>query len=164
MKEKIEELDRIKDFLDKTEGFELFTKNKKLNINGCASFTIDGSIIVYEGDVEGKDDKEIDIETFINEYDYHVAHENEPDLKLYFSPPTLKDIVYVHSECLAYYIAESFHNKKIDEIDSNVVYTIVKESINTTDDKVVDEVYQATMNLLKEKYSFDNIEDKDIKI
>lgn len=163
MKEKIEELDKIKNFLDNTEGFELFTKNKKLNINGCASFTTDGSVVVYEGDSEGKDDKTIDIETFINEYEYHVACETEPDIKLFFTPPTFKDIVYVHSECIAYYIAEKFHNNS-NEVDSNMVYSVVKESISSEDENVIEEVYQATMNLLKEKYSFDNIEDKDIKI
>ncbi len=164
MKEKIEELEKIKKFLNNTEGFELFTRNKNLKINGCASLNLDGSVSVFEGDSNGKDDMTMDYETFINNYDYHVAHENEPDLKLYFSPPTFKDIVYVHSETLAYNIANRLYQDGSEDIDSNMVYSLVKESINSEDEKVIDEVYQATLNLLKTKYTITIDEDRDIKI
>lgn len=77
---KLKELEIAKGLIrnDPTEELQLFTHNFETGTNGVASFCLDDKTIkVFEGDGDGSDDKEMDYETFINNYDFCVAHEIE---------------------------------------------------------------------------------------
>lgn len=65
------------------EDIILNTYNKKNGIKGVASFYPKDKLLkVYEGNSGGSDDKEnIDYITFINNYDYHLIHYLDKDIK-----------------------------------------------------------------------------------
>lgn len=78
MKNKLKELEKAKILLNTLgDEFELFTYNKKTEIQGVAFFCNDGGIKVFEGNGDGSDDKVMDYETFINNYLFFIAHEIE---------------------------------------------------------------------------------------
>lgn len=80
IKNKLKELEIAKDliFNDPTEELQLFTHNIETGTDGVASFYPDNKLIkVFEGNGDGSDDKEMDYETFINNYEFYVAHEIE---------------------------------------------------------------------------------------
>ncbi len=77
---KLKELEIAKNLIrgDETESFQLFTHNIEKGTDGVATFYKDDKTIkVYEGNGDGSDDKEMDYETFVNNYSFYVAHEIE---------------------------------------------------------------------------------------
>lgn len=63
---------------DETKQFQLFTHNINTGIDGSATFYNDDKTIkVFEGKGDGSDDKEMDYETFVDNYTFYVAHEIE---------------------------------------------------------------------------------------
>ncbi len=63
---------------DETEQFQLFTHNIDTGTNGVATFYKDDKTIkVFEGNGDGSDDKEMNYETFVSNYEFYVAHEIE---------------------------------------------------------------------------------------
>lgn len=77
-------LDLKKTLADSTDDTFLFTKNKKTGEMGCANFFTNGEkkVMVYEGNGDGSDDKELTYEEFINNYDYKLG----TDLGSYDNP------------------------------------------------------------------------------
>lgn len=62
----------------KNENITIHTTNKKIGIEGVASFLYDDKFIkVYEGDGNGSDDKIMTYEDFINNYSYYLADIDE---------------------------------------------------------------------------------------
>lgn len=85
MDEELKKLKEMKEFLLSADDFVLNTHNLEIGTNGVASFCNDNKTIkVFEGNEDGSDDREIDYETFIKEYEYYVSHEFEQDVPLSF--------------------------------------------------------------------------------
>ena len=75
---KLKELEKIKDILQKDDliEYELVTFRNDDGLVGCALFYNDNKTIkIYEGNPDGSDDKEMDYETFINNYTYELKRE-----------------------------------------------------------------------------------------
>ena len=58
--------------------------------------------------------------------------------------------VYINSELLAYQIAGILNQKGERIIDNEFVYQVVKSYVK--DEKLIDDVYRATISLLEDKY------------
>lgn len=77
---KLKELEIAKNIIrgDESEQMQLFTHNNKTGTDGVATFCLDDKTIkVFEGNGDGSDDKEMDYETFVENYNFYVAHEIE---------------------------------------------------------------------------------------
>jgi hypothetical protein len=76
----VDELLKIRDelFNDDTDRLMLHTKNKKSGTLGNASFLTNGEdkIKVFEGRGDGSDDKVMDFDTFVTNYDYVLSDES----------------------------------------------------------------------------------------
>ncbi len=80
MDNKLKELKIAKDLIrsDESQELQLFTHNNITGADGVASFYLDDKTIkVFESNGDGSDDKEMDYETFVNNYSFYVAHEME---------------------------------------------------------------------------------------
>lgn len=86
MAEELKKLENMKAFLHSSDAFVLNTHNLKTGTIGVASFYLDNKTIkVYEGNGDGSEDREMDYETFVKEYEYYVSHEFEQDVPLSFN-------------------------------------------------------------------------------
>ena len=77
MKNKIEELLKIKSILKYNDNLYIETTNKEKKCKGCATFYTNGEqkIMVYEGNSDGSDDAGYTYEEFVQKYDYEVKKE-----------------------------------------------------------------------------------------
>lgn len=83
IEEQLKTLIETRDILKNYEEFQIFTHNKNTGEDGVATFYLDNKTIkVFEGKEDGSEDKEMDYKTFLENYDYHMSHEFEPDVEL----------------------------------------------------------------------------------
>lgn len=73
----MKELMRLKEIIsnDKLDTYFIQTNNRKTLWVGCASFTRDNRIKVFEGRGNGEDDKVMSYDEFLMNYDFELVNE-----------------------------------------------------------------------------------------
>ena len=152
----------MRDMMHNCELLELRSWNKLTKEEGIAIFYSDNKTIkVFERDGSGCDDKEIDYDKFIDNYNYRLVHElNEDvdiDIKIQEEEKIEKQIntdvslVYLYSEALAWELSRTLGEGEQICIDTKAVLDYIKARV--TPETLIDEVLEATILLLKNKYS-----------
>lgn len=79
IEKRLKSLERAKEMLADFEDFQMFALHRESGKTGVASFFTDGSknITVFEGNGDGSEDRDMDYETFVKEYEFCIAHEFE---------------------------------------------------------------------------------------